>query len=199
MPRYALNYTRCLIIVHGKSEYHLTRYIYTNLHLPDKIFSRDNGSTSIQITALLDILSRKPFNKIRSLAEQYSIEYDKKTNTLKNFKLFIIMDTDDCDEKTKQDYISGRMFNSHPLKDYIVPIYNINNLEDIMVKAGIMVKKLPDSEKSSFYAKVFPINGERMSSNTIEEVKGFSEKIKCIRETNIDQFAEYCLDQALLR
>lgn len=50
------------------------------------------------------------------------------------------MDTDDCDENTKSKYISGELFEGHPLKEYIVPVYNVSNLEDVMIKAGIMVK-----------------------------------------------------------
>ena len=37
------NYTKCLVIVHGKSEYDLVRYIYTNLHLNLKIIAKDKG------------------------------------------------------------------------------------------------------------------------------------------------------------
>ena len=48
------------------------------------------------------------------------------------------MDTDDCDETTKSKYISGELFEGHPLKEYIVPVYNVSNLEDVMIKAGIM-------------------------------------------------------------
>ena len=58
----------------------------------------------------------------------------EKTKGLKNFKLFIIMDTDDCDEITKSKYISRELFEGHPLKEYIVLVYNVSNLEDVMIK-----------------------------------------------------------------
>lgn len=53
MPSATLKYTRCAVIVHGKSEIHLVKYIYTNLHLPVKIISR-GGRESIQINGLRD-------------------------------------------------------------------------------------------------------------------------------------------------
>jgi len=93
----SLNYTRCAVIVHGKSEYILVRYIYTNLHLPVKIIAKDKGKSSIQINGLKSMLSKKPFKSLKEMANEYGIEYDKKSKLLKNFKLFIIMDTDDCD------------------------------------------------------------------------------------------------------
>lgn len=37
MSHATLKYTRCAVIVHGKSEFALVKYIYTNLHLPVKI------------------------------------------------------------------------------------------------------------------------------------------------------------------
>ena len=73
----------------------------------------------------------KPYNSIKAFSDLYSIEYDKKEKSLKNFKLFIIMDTDDCTEDFKDDYISGKLFENCCLKDYIVPIYNSPNLEEV--------------------------------------------------------------------
>lgn len=59
MPFDTLKYTRCAVIVHGKSEFHLVRFIYTNLHLPVKIISKDKGRGSIQINGLEDLLNKK--------------------------------------------------------------------------------------------------------------------------------------------
>ena len=56
MPHNALNYTKCAVIVHGKSEFVLVKYIYTNLHLPVKIIAKDKGRGSIQINGLLEYL-----------------------------------------------------------------------------------------------------------------------------------------------
>lgn len=150
MPYDTLRYTRCVVIVHGKSELHLTKFIYTNLHLPVKIISKNKGRRSIQINDLKDYLSKKTFESLSVFAKEYLIEYDKKTRQLKNFKLFIIMDTDDCSEESKKKYVTGEMFKGHPLQEYIVPIYNTANLEDVMIKAGIMTKRIPDFQKGTF-------------------------------------------------
>ena len=192
MPFNTLNYTKCVVIVHGKSELDLIKYIYTNLHLPVKIYSKNNGRNSIQINGLMDLLENERFNNLKKFAEEYAIEYNRKMKNLLNFKLFIVMDTDDCDEKTKEKYISGEMFSGHILQEYIVPIYNISNIEDVMVKAGIMVNKILDSEKGTYYSKIFPINTKPLSLDTINQVKTFTNRIKSVKETNMQEFVEYC-------
>ena len=85
-------YKKAAVMVHGKSERFLASYIYTNLHLPVIIIDNNRGKSSIQINGLQKIFNSKPYNNLKSFAETYSIEYDKKDNALKNFKLFIIMD-----------------------------------------------------------------------------------------------------------
>lgn len=59
MSHDTLNYTRCAVIVHGKSEFALVKYIYTNLHLPVKIIAKDKGRGSIQINGLPEYLMKK--------------------------------------------------------------------------------------------------------------------------------------------
>lgn len=195
MPHNALNYTKCVVVVHGKSEYALVKYIYTNLHLPVKVIAKDKGRGSIQINGLLDHLGKKQFKTLKDFSDEYSVEYDRKTKSLRNFKLFIIMDTDDCDEATKSKYISGELFEGHPLKEYIIPIYNVSNLEDVMLKAGIMVERISDAQKGSYYTKVFPINTRPLSEDTISQVRTFAKKIEGIKETNMLTFIEYCFQQ----
>ncbi|MFV0527797.1 MAG: hypothetical protein ACK5MN_03605 [Lachnospiraceae bacterium] len=195
MPFGSLRYTKCAVIVHGKSELDLVKYIYTNLHLPVKIISRDRGKTSIQINGLLDFMQKGKFASLKSFAEEYTIEYDRKRKCLKNFKLFIIMDTDDCSESTRAKYISGELFRGHILEKYIVPIYNISNLEDVMIKARIMVRRIPDKEKGKYYSKIFPINTEPVSLDTKKQVITFANKIKHVRQTNLSEFISYCLLQ----
>lgn len=195
MAHNSLNYTRCAVIVHGKSEYSLVRYIYTNLHLPVKVIAKDKGKSSIQINGLKNMLSKKPFKSLKEMANEYAIEYDKKSKSLKNFKLFIIMDTDDCDDDTKRKYISGELFKGHPLEDYIVPIYNNSNLEDVMLKAGIMVKRIEDSQKGTYYSRIFPINTDPISADTLNQVRVFASKLNGIKETNMLCFIEYCFGQ----
>ena len=194
MKKYApVQYKKAAVMVHGKSERYLASYIYTNLHLPIVIIDNNKGKNSIQINGLQKILSGKPYNSLKSFAEAYSIEYDVKNKVLKNFKLFIIMDTDDCSDKDREYYISGRMFESSCLKEYIVPIYNSPNLEQVMIKAGIMTRKIPDSQKGSFYRKVFPINQDPFSYDTLEQILIFSKKLIEVKETNLLKYVDYCI------
>lgn len=195
MPSNSLNYTKAAVIVHGKSEFHIVRYIYTNLHLSVKIIAENKGRSSIQINGLKDYLNKKPFRSLSAFAEEYSVEYDRKRKKLNNFKLFIIMDPDDCSDKMKEEYITKSLFKNHPLEEYIVPIYNISNLEDVMIKAGIMVERISNSEKGNYYSKVFPINTDPVSLDTVKQIQLFANKIKNVKETNMLEFVNYCMDQ----
>lgn len=185
MPNFV--YTNAVVIVHGKSELLFVKYIYTNLHLNVKIYSKNRGRNSIQINGLTGILKKKPFASLSTMVEEFAIEYDKKEKKLKNFKLFIIMDTDDCEEKTKEKYISGQLFQGLVLEEYIVPIYNQKNFEDVMERAKIITKPLSD-KKGKSYEKIFPINRDELSIDTIDQVKIFKEKMEGVKNTNLLEF-----------
>lgn len=160
-----------------------------------EIIAKDKGRGSIQINGLPEYLMKKQFRTLKAFADEFSVEYDRKTKRLINFKLFIIMDTDDCDEITRSKYISKELFDGHPLKDYIVPLYNDTNLEDVMIKSGIMVKRIPDAQKGSYYTKIFPINTKPLSIDTVNQVRIFAKKIDGVKETNMLAFVEYCFQQ----
>ena len=188
-----VQYKKAAVMVHGKSERYLASYIYTNLHLPVVIIDKNNGRNSIQINALKNILSSKPYNNLKSFSDEYSVEYDRKEKALKNFKLFIIMDTDDCSEKTREDYISGKLFENSCLKEYIVPIFNSPNLEEVMIKSGIMTKKIQDSQKGSYYSKIFPINQDPFSNDTLDQIRLFLKRLENVKESNLQEYIYYCL------
>ena len=80
------------------------------------------------------------------------IEVDK-NGKLKNFKVFIIMDTDDCDSKTLKLYKSKNLFTNHWLKPYIVPIYNSPNLDSILRSLSYPIDT---NNKADSYQKIFP-------------------------------------------
>ena len=79
MSQNSFNYTRGVVIVHGKSEYALVKYIYTNLHLPMRIVSKNKGRGSIQINGLLEFLNQRNFRSLKTFANEYVVEYDKKS------------------------------------------------------------------------------------------------------------------------
>lgn len=190
-----LNYTKGVAICHGKSEVHMVKYVTTNLHLNLKHFARQKGASSIQITSLMDVLNASPFNNINNLSKAYEIQVTGKgaNRKIQNFKIFAIMDTDDCSPQQKQDFISKKMFLGHWLYDYIVPIFNSPKLEKVMEESKISTKKIKDSEKGEYYEKIFPINTEPFSSDTLLQVTSFMEKVKKSRNTNLPEFISYCL------
>ncbi len=185
------NYTKCAVICHGLSELQIVRYIKSNLHLKLEHFAKDNGHSSIQITSLMSFLNGKPFKNLIKFSDSYGIEYYKKK--LLNFKLFIIMDTDDCTEEQKEKFENKEMFQGHLLYDYIVPIINVPELESVMIKAGIMIKRIKDKDKGDYYFKTFPINNEPLSLNSYLEIETLRDKLKRVKNTNLDIFLDYCL------
>ena len=190
-----VNYIKGVVICHGKSEVCLVKYIYTNLHLPIKVFAKNGGKNSIQITSLKTLLSAPPFNNLNNFVNQYDIETvgKGKHRVLQNFKLFIIMDTDDCTAEQKDDYINKEMFKGHWLYDHIVPIYNISNLEEVLVKSKIMSKKIKTGDKGEYYEKIFPINSNPLSNDTLYEVNTFNEQVRRVKSTNLETFIDHCL------
>ena len=134
----SIHYTKAVVICHGKSEYQISRYISTNLRLPVKLHSKDKGKHSIQIPGLMQELSTSIFANIKTFSEYFNVEV--KSRCLENFKLFTFMDTDDCSQIQKSDYISGKMFSDHWLSDYIVPIYDNPDLENVLFSCGLIPK-----------------------------------------------------------
>ena len=116
-----------------------------------------------------------------------------KNKKLANFKLFIIMDTDDCTEQQKKDYLSKKMFEGHWLHEYIVPIVNIPNLEDVLTEVGMMPKKIRNDEKGEYYAKVFPINDKPLSNDTLKDVLTLRDFVRKSQNTNLPIYIDYCL------
>lgn len=186
-----LNYTQCGVICHGLSELSIVNYIKSHLHLKLEVFSKDKGHCSVQITSLMSFLDGRNFQSVSKFYKEYDVEHHK--NKLINFKLFIIMDTDDCTEKQKQAFESKEMFKNHPLFDYIVPIFNVPNLESVLIKAGIMTKKIKDNEKGSYYLKTFPISKEPYCLDSFNEILTLKDKLIGVKSTNLDVFLDYCL------
>lgn len=104
------------------------------------------------------------------------------------------MDTDDCSELEKNNYINKTMFKGLVLEEYIIPIYNINNLEDVLFKAAIIKEKIKDDDKIEQYSKIFKINSDNISFNTCDIIESLKNKLEPIKNTNIDVFLKYCID-----
>lgn len=187
-------YTKALVICHGLSELHIAKYIYTNLHLPVRTYAKDNGKHSIQITSLLNLLSSAPFGSLSQFCDEYTVQTvgsgDKQQ--LVDFKVFIIMDTDDCTEQQKVDFMSGKMFSEHWLAPYIVPIANLPKLESVLEKAKI-IRKIKDSEKGTYYSNTFPVNKGKLTPGTVAEIEAFCNKLENRKDTNFPDMIHYFL------
>ena len=85
------------------------------------------------------------------------------------------------------------MFEGHWLHEYIVPIVNIPNLEDVLTEVGMMPKKIRNDEKGEYYAKVFPINDKPLSNDTLKDVLTLRDFVRKSQNTNLPIYIDYCL------
>ncbi len=190
-----INYLKAVVIVHGKSEKQICEYIKNNLRLKIEIHSEQKGGSSIQIrTSLMKHLNNRIFKSKEEFLRKYDDIEIIRNKISKDFKIFIIMDTDDCNEVEKNNYVNKEMFKDHWAYDYIYPIYNINNLEEVLTKAKIPYESTGKNRKKE-YIKIFPTDKKYIKSDTIQ-VQELIDKLKKIPETNMDKFLEFCLDNS---
>ena len=175
-----LNYTKAVVIVHGKSEKQICQYIKNKLRLKLEIYSDKNGEKAIQITSLKNTLNNKLTKDGKRIDD--------------DFKIFIIMDTDDCTESQKVDFISGKMFEKHWAYNYIVPIYNSPELETVLEMANVPFKKSGIKRKKE-YIKLFPTDAKYEQNDEIQ-IKELVNKLKKQQNTNLNIFLEFCLKSA---
>lgn len=97
-------------------------------------------------------------------------------------------------EKQKKEYITKLMFKSHWAYDYIVPIFNSPELEDVLVKAKIPFQKR-GSERKKEYIRIFPTGG-RYTIHEEVELEAFYGNLKSVKNTNMDMFIKFCLEKA---
>ncbi|MCD6401999.1 MAG: hypothetical protein J7L73_08750, partial [Anaerolineales bacterium] len=120
--KYPVKHTRVMIIIHGRSEYFICEAIKSNLRIKHEIEGKNKGKNSIQITSIRAYLNNGKFKSFASFKRHFQdVESYKKK--LCKFKLFIIMDVDDCSTTENEMFKSGEMFKGHWMREYIVPIY----------------------------------------------------------------------------
>lgn len=188
-----LNYTKAVVIVHGKSEKQICQYIKNKLRLKMEIYSDKNGEKAIQITSLKNTLNNKIFKSYRNFIKIYEdVELSRDGKSINNsFKIFIIMDTDDCSAEQKRDFINREMFKGHWAYNYIVPIYNIPELESVLEKANIPFKKTGDKRKKE-YIKLFPTDPKYEKTDEIQ-IQELLNTLKKQENTNLYEFLDFCL------
>ncbi len=187
-----LNYTKAVVIVHGKSEKQICQYIKNKLRLKIEIYSDKNGEKAIQITSLKNTLNNKIFRSYRNFINTFAdIELIDNKNINKDFKIFIIMDTDDCSEEEKRKFINKEMFKEHWAYDYIVPVYNIPELETVLTEAKVPFTKTGVKRKKE-YIKLFPTDPKYTKTDEVQ-IKELLNKLKKQKNTNLDEFLDFCL------
>ncbi len=186
-----LHYLKAIIICHGASEYYIAKHIKSNLRLKIEVDGKDNGKHSIQINSILNFLNTVPYKSKTDFIKKF--KHDLPNSTINSeFKIFIIMDTDD-EELTSNDiknFKNKDMFKGHWTYDYIVPIYNTQNLEDVLLKAKIIDKTFEDKKE---YDKIFSVNNNA-SIEDIEQIQNMYNILKPITDTNMDILLEYLLN-----
>lgn len=194
------NYLKAVVIVHGKSEKQMCQYVKQKLRLPIHIESSDNGKTSIQITSVMNnVLKNSNYKDMSSFKRYFGDKLEKNLASNKKladyFKIFIIVDTDDCTPRQKEDYINKNMFNGHWAYDYIVPLYNSPKLETILKNAEIPFTHENDSERKKEYIKIFPTDPKYIQqSKDVIQIDFFMKKLKKTKNTNMEEFIEFCLN-----
>ena len=188
---YSYSFLKGIVICHGKSEKLICEFLRYNLRIQIEIDSDKKGKKSIQITSIMKFLSGEKYKNIASFKNKFDdIEQIKDKKKLPSyFKIFIIMDTDDCNENQKKSFKDKSMFKEHWLYDYIVPIYNDSNLEEVLVDAGIKFQK-SGNERKTEYPKVFPMNG----ISDVEGIKKFGKALGNSKKTNMEEFINFCLE-----
>lgn len=198
MAKIALKYLQCIVIVHGKSEKQICEYIKLNLRQKMEVVSKSKGENSIQINGIRRMLDKdQRFSSKNNFIKSYSDVETKVENRKKvldpDLKIFIIMDTDDCTEETKNKYISKELFKGHWAYNHIYPIFNSPELETIMEKAGVKFEKKGEERKKE-YIKIFPTDRKYINKEKVE-LEQFSAKLKQISETNLNEFIDFCLSR----
>lgn len=188
------NYTCAIVVAHGDSEEIIATHVRACLKLPIYIHRR---KTSIQINGLVHELKTN-FENVVSLSGNKSIQiHASKGKILNDFKIFTLMDTDDCNtEETKESYIDGSLFNTYDLKEYVVPIYAISDMEEALYECKIIPKKFKPKEKLAGYKKVFAIPKPPYIESKVEELKKISNTLEKSKRTNLEIFFNYCIEQA---
>ncbi len=191
-----LNYTKAIVIVHGKSEKQICQHVKSKLRLKMEIVSNNNGESSIQITSVKQILNNTIFKSYNSFIKEYEdVKLSSNNKSLdEDFKIFIILDTDDCTENQKSAFINKEMFKSHWAYDHIVPIYDSPNLEEVLKKANVPFTKTGDKRKKE-YVKLFPTDPKYEKSDEIQ-IQELCDNLKKQTNTNLNEFLDFCLKAA---
>lgn len=184
-----INHTKAIVIVHGQSEYNIVRYIKSKLRIPIEIYSRNNGKISIEISSVNDILKNRDFKDINGFVSKFSkVELNNKQKPV-NVKIFMIMDVDNTSIADFNAYKNKSLFPKTWLKNILIPIWNDNNLEEVLNQIGYYYAKNDKQKKN--YKRAFPVERGSQDLKSIEELRN---ELQEISQSNMDEFLTFCLN-----
>ena len=96
-------------------------------------------------------------------------------------------------KKQKKDFINKEMFKKHWAYKYIVPIYNIPELESVLEMAKIPFTKTGNKIKK--YIKLFPTDPRYEKTDEIQ-IKELLNTLKKQNNTNLNKFLDFCLNSS---
>ena len=102
-----------------------------------------------------------------------------------------IMDLDDTNNNKKKKYISKEMFKNHWLEQYIIPIWNNKNLDEVLLELKLIDRLPNNKEKGRFYRNLFLVNRGETDKKQVEKLMKMFQKSN---KTNMDIFVKKCLD-----
>ena len=111
-----------------------------------------------------------------------------KNGKLQDCKVAIVMDTDDCTSEDKENFLNKEMFRGHWLFEYIWPIHNTMNLEDVLKKSEINYPGFKKRNYSSIFVQIGCTQKDSIKS-IIEKLSKYNQK------TNMHEVFQYCLDK----
>ena len=88
-------------------------------------------------------------------------------------------------------YISGEMFRNHWLSPYIIPIWNKENLDEVLLDLKLIDKLPNNKEKGKVYRDLFPTN---KGETDVQQVKNLMDMFEKSNKTNMQFFIKKCLD-----
>lgn len=186
--------TFSLVIVHGRSEFELVQSIKQFMRLNLVIYAKDKGRSSIQISSLPRLLKRdKKLKDCKSIVSNYPGILHDKYKRLNDFTIYTLMDIDDVENvDIKDNYLAGHLSNikEYKLKEYITPIYCMENLEDVLNDINFEFVAKNDKDKKK-YIKVFDPNDGTLANE--KNMENFIENIKKSKKTNMDDCVKHRL------
>lgn len=132
----------CSIICHGLCEVKIAEHLRTRLRIGIRPFSKNSGTTSLEVQNLPYQLSGVPGLKNKAeFCKCYKLEKSEHDSFWAQHKIFVLMDRDAADAVTWKAYKDGSLFRDLWIAPYVVPIYFEPDLDAVSEKAGYPVGK----------------------------------------------------------